>query len=260
MKKVLIKTKYFFSSNRKQRDAKSYLDSGYASTLSRIEKARLIKSVLTVSMDLELSNMNILDVGCGNGEISQFLQNYGNNVASCDVQIPSIELSNFIKLTDITLPFGDDSFDIVIYNNVIEHLSSYNDQKIQLHEIYRVLKSDGCAYINAPNRLFPMEAHTGVWFLHWLPNHLFFLLLKLIKRYQEDILLINYFKFKRIIKQIGFQYDEYTADIIAYPDVYSTKENTIKLKCKKSTKRAGFLYKILQPLSPNNVFIVRKGI
>ena len=52
------------------------------------------------------------------------------------------------KAVDITdIPFEDESMDVIICNHVMEHIP---DENRALSEMYRVLKRDGVAVINAP--------------------------------------------------------------------------------------------------------------
>lgn len=70
-----------------------------------------------------------------------------------------------------TLPFPDDSFDIVYSNAVIEHVGSREDQLRFLRELSRVGKR---GYLTTPNRHFPIEVHTRIPLLHLLlPKALF---------------------------------------------------------------------------------------
>ncbi|TDD98959.1 class I SAM-dependent methyltransferase [Jiangella asiatica] len=66
------------------------------------------------------------------------------------------------------LPFHDASFDYVVSNAVIEHLGGYDGARRLLMESQRVARR-GWAH-TTPNRRFPIELHTGVPILHWLPE------------------------------------------------------------------------------------------
>jgi SAM-dependent methyltransferase len=54
------------------------------------------------------------------------------------------------------LPFSDGAFDVVLLNEVIEHV---RDERAALHEACRVTAAAGRVVIYAPNRLFPFETH-----------------------------------------------------------------------------------------------------
>jgi hypothetical protein len=65
------------------------------------------------------------------------------------------------------LPFRDKAFDVVFSNSVIEHVGARADQQRFADEVRRV----GRAYwIQTPNRLFPVELHLMLPFVHYLPK------------------------------------------------------------------------------------------
>jgi hypothetical protein len=73
------------------------------------------------------------------------------------------------------LPFDDNQFDFAFSNAVVEHTGSYDEQRFFIHEICRVSKN---FFIVTPNRWYPVETHTGIPFLHFLPKTIFRKLLK----------------------------------------------------------------------------------
>lgn len=64
------------------------------------------------------------------------------------------------------LPFRDGEFDIVFSNAVVEHTGSRTAQAAFLRELLRVGRR---FFVTTPNRWFPMEMHTCLPFLHYLP-------------------------------------------------------------------------------------------
>jgi SAM-dependent methyltransferase len=74
-------------------------------------------------------------------------------------------------------PFRDKSFDIAWSNAVLEHVGDTAAQVLFLKEIHRCSKK---AFITTPNRYFPVELHTRIPFLHWLPKTTFDRFLKKI--------------------------------------------------------------------------------
>jgi SAM-dependent methyltransferase len=73
------------------------------------------------------------------------------------------------------LPFADKKFDLVFSNAVIEHAGSRINQKAFIAEALRVGKR---VFITTPNRWFPVETHTTVPLLHYLPPRLYRSVLK----------------------------------------------------------------------------------
>ena len=99
---------------------------------------------------------DILEVGCGEGRGVELLAPKANSYTGID-KIPAVinrlksEYSQYDFRQMVIPPFqdlGDDSFDVVVSFQVIEHL----DQDLEfLKEIYRVLKPGGKALITTPN-------------------------------------------------------------------------------------------------------------
>jgi len=67
-------------------------------------------------------------------------------------------------------PFEDDSFDVLWSNAVLEHVGGREDQLRFLREADRVA---GKLFLTTPNRGFPVEVHSRLPFLHWLPKSAF---------------------------------------------------------------------------------------
>ena len=73
-------------------------------------------------------------------------------------------------------PFEDKSFDIGWSNAVIEHVGNKDAQLLFLKEMLRTCKQ---LYFTTPNRYFPIEVHTKIPLLHWLPKSVFDSILRL---------------------------------------------------------------------------------
>jgi hypothetical protein len=64
------------------------------------------------------------------------------------------------------LPFADGEFDIGFSNAVIEHVGSRADQERFVSEMVRTCRR---VFICTPNARFPVDPHTLLPFVHWLP-------------------------------------------------------------------------------------------
>src|SRR3954469_19499512 len=65
------------------------------------------------------------------------------------------------------LPFADGEFDLAFSNAVVEHVAGGREgQRAFVHELCRVA---GRVFVTTPNRWFPLEVHTLLPFVHWLP-------------------------------------------------------------------------------------------
>lgn len=96
--------------------------------------------------------LRVLDVGCGDGVISEPIAKLGNDVASVD--LPTITmLCHKRKVSMVSsgdaehLAFAGASFDVVLASEVVEHL--WNPHAF-FAEAYRILKHDGWLIIETP--------------------------------------------------------------------------------------------------------------
>jgi SAM-dependent methyltransferase len=65
------------------------------------------------------------------------------------------------------LPFADRSFDVVFSNAVVEHVGDVEQQRLFVAEALRVGRR---VFLTTPNRWFPIEVHTRLPLVHWLPR------------------------------------------------------------------------------------------
>ena len=108
------------------------------------------------------------------------------------------------------LPFQDNEFDILFCNAVIEHVGSREEQRFFISECIRISKK---FFFQTPNRYFPLEMHTIIPFLHWLPMKYFRKILKLLKKdffAQEENL--NLFTWKELHQMVTASLPEQYAD------------------------------------------------
>jgi methyltransferase family protein len=68
-----------------------------------------------------------------------------------------------------SLPFADDEFDIGFSNAVVEHVGSREQQRQFIAELVRTCRF---VYVSTPNAWFPIDPHTLLPFVHWLPRPL----------------------------------------------------------------------------------------
>jgi SAM-dependent methyltransferase len=67
------------------------------------------------------------------------------------------------------LPFADGAFDVVFSNAVVEHVGGEERQRAFVAEALRVGRR---VFLTTPNRWFPVEVHTRLPLVHWLPDPL----------------------------------------------------------------------------------------
>jgi len=125
--------------------------------------------------------LRVLDVGFTEKEHQEadnfFEKHYPfpSNITALGVDEP-VEFSKrypevqAVKYDGRKFPFEDKSFDIAWSNAVIEHVGNAAAQTMFLAEIVRVSRF---AFVTTPNRYFPLEVHTRLPLLHWLPKPVF---------------------------------------------------------------------------------------
>ena len=77
----------------------------------------------------------------------------------------------FIKSDARRMKFKENSFDTVYSNATIEHVGSRFNQKRFIAECYRVSRKD--IFIITPNKFYPIEFHTKLPLLHFLPSKIY---------------------------------------------------------------------------------------
>lgn len=73
----------------------------------------------------------------------------------------------FVRIQPGTLPFADNQFDILFCSAVLEHVGNCESQRNFVRESIRVARQ---FFFTTPNRQFPVDFHTFLPFLHWLPQ------------------------------------------------------------------------------------------
>lgn len=76
----------------------------------------------------------------------------------------------FVPLRDRHLPFDDGAFDVALSFAVLEHVGSRSQQEAHLAELTRVARM---VILYTPYRYFPIEMHTLLPLVHWLPPAMF---------------------------------------------------------------------------------------
>lgn len=131
-------------------DVKSAYDNFYAQNdsawrmLGAKDKAQHILDVCK-----NISPSKILEVGAGDGSILHFLNewNFGNELYALEIAETGVEViknRNISRLKEVRsfdgykIPYGDNSFDLIILSHVLEHVEH---ERILLRELKRVAKN-----------------------------------------------------------------------------------------------------------------------
>lgn len=111
----------------------------------------------------------------------------------------------FVLASGLDLPFPDLSFDYVHSSAVLEHVGNRQNQSLFLKEIWRVARKG--IFVTTPNRWFPIEFHTIMPFVHWLPPTMFRKICKMRKldffASEENLNLLSASELSRIATEAG---------------------------------------------------------
>jgi SAM-dependent methyltransferase len=106
------------------------------------------------------SGAAVLDFGCGDGAVVEALGDRGLDAWGCDVVLErETARLRLIAERPYALPFADASFDLVVSDQVFEHVQ---DQDAAFSEISRVMRSSAASLHVFPPRWRLREAHTYV--------------------------------------------------------------------------------------------------
>jgi SAM-dependent methyltransferase len=174
------------------------------SARARRKRARVFRSLIQVT-----ERTTILDVGSEKGHaIHQVLSGtpaQPANVYIADISADAVkegqrlyQFNPVVLGEDGSLPFPDGHFDVVYCSSVIEHVTCPKDLVWEIHassefrahavsaqrrfaaEIRRVGRS---YFVQTPYRHFPVESHSWLPFLNWLPRPVVIRILRLSNRY-----------------------------------------------------------------------------
>jgi len=133
------------------------------------------------------SQQTIVDVGVTSNE-TYALDNFLEVLYPNKEQITAVGLEDgshlerkypglrFVRVQSGPLPFGDNQFDVAHSSAVIEHVGSRKNQTDFLRQLWRVARFG--IFVTTPNRWFPIEFHTTLPLVHWLPPAVFRALLR----------------------------------------------------------------------------------
>lgn len=117
---------------------------------------------LNLLENLKLGKM-VLSVGCALAVELQLLKKRGFITVGLDPERSFLLEGNakynaddFIQAIGESIPLRDDSFDLVLLFEVLEHVMK---PEVVLREINRVLKTNGILFLTVPNRFYPFETH-----------------------------------------------------------------------------------------------------
>ena len=156
--------------------------SNHLKIFDKIITKKRLEIVDIINSQIVLNNISdILDIGT-----TSDTENISSNFIIKNLK----NVKNFYSISDqlITLPFFKKKLqksiienfseyeienfksDLVVSNATIEHVGNYNNQKAMVSNMIKLSKK--MVIISTPYRYHPLEFHTKIPFIHWLPKNI----------------------------------------------------------------------------------------
>jgi SAM-dependent methyltransferase len=143
---------------------------------SREKKLRLFVELFNPGPETSVVDVGVTDAPFGSGSSDNFfeaLYPWPEQITA----VGSTELDRFaaafprvraVRSDGRDLPFADAEFDLGFSNAVVEHVAGGREgQRRFVEELCRVAAR---VFVTTPNRYFPLDPHTLLPFVHWLPG------------------------------------------------------------------------------------------
>lgn len=131
--------------------------SNFDSVVNMYDTNKRVDVVFNELMPKNIKGKNLLDAGCGTGWFSVVAKKRGAVVTALDIGKDLLkQVSKKVKVKTVEgsvlkLPFKKNTFDIVMSNEVIEHVT---EPKQAIAEMSRVLKPGGILILTTPNKFW----------------------------------------------------------------------------------------------------------
>ena len=128
----------------------------------RAEDFKRLAFIVSQITGLAAGPLRILDIGCGNGNISLALGSLGHEVVGVDIDNESIAIASgrnpfghvSFRQTDVASMDLSDTFDAIVCSEVLEHLPDPGSLVVSAH---RLLRPGGKLIVTVPNGYGPRE-------------------------------------------------------------------------------------------------------
>ena len=142
-------------------------------------KDNIIKNFKISSKSFPLKNINILDIGCGGGLLSEPICRLGANVTAIDASLNNIKVAKYhSKKNKLNIDYMCSSpdklkikkkFDVVLNMEIVEHVEDIN---LFLKKSSQILKKNGLMFVATLNKTLKSYIFAIVgaeYILRWLP-------------------------------------------------------------------------------------------
>lgn len=108
-----------------------------------LERHRLMWLYLQRETDFFNSKPRLLHIAPEHSFIKRFERLLGDNYVTADLESPLAK----VKMDIQAIPFGDEEFDVIFCNHILEHVE---DDRLAMREMHRVMRSGGWGIMLSP--------------------------------------------------------------------------------------------------------------
>jgi ubiquinone/menaquinone biosynthesis C-methylase UbiE len=168
-----------------------------------------------VTSDRSYASSNYLEAWCDNKE--RIVAAGVDDASFLERDHPGVR---FVYADGLKLPFADRAFDVVHSSAVIEHVGSAVRQAAFIRECARVARR--AVFVTTPNRWFPIEFHTVLPLVHWLPKTAFRGLMRRTGRAffadEANLNLLSRAQLRRLAAGVeGYAFDVASVALLGWP-------------------------------------------
>lgn len=206
--------------------------SDFDSRMNMYDTNKRINVIFNELLVEDITERKLLDAGCGTGWFSKAAVERGAIVTSMDIGENLLEQvsrkcnSQRVVGSILNIPFPDETFDIVMSSEVIEHVP---DPDKAIVELFRVLKKGGTLILTTPNKSW--------YFAIWIANTF------KLRPYQGLENWTGWWEMKRKLKAIGFNEIEMSG-IHMFPFVFNWFNPILDFLHRFNTKMGPFMVNI----------------
>jgi 2-polyprenyl-3-methyl-5-hydroxy-6-metoxy-1,4-benzoquinol methylase len=173
-------------------------------------------AVLYRGSDLHtITDLRVLDVGCGFGSLATVLAAKGAEVKGVDIKAERFAVGEAVA-AEFELPvsfergrmerteLGVREFDVVVVNNALCYVLDREARVAALERLAATLRPGGWLVMRNPNRLFPVDQFTHIPLLGVLPPRWAALVARMLGRERSRVRLLSSWGARRELSSVGF--------------------------------------------------------